>query len=368
MIRASISAVVVIATLPLAAQITIDPIATTTWCAGMSVVLPFTAGGAFNPGNIFTAELSDASGSFTSPTVIGTVAGTGSGSVVCALPAGVSGTAFRVRVNSDSPAQTGTPCIEILALEAPQAGLDGFAAICGNMINATPFLGGTPDPGGVWSYYSGTGVWVSGDLFSADNGDVLQYTVTTPGGCTDAALVTVSVVQPPNAGSGSTTTVCADAAPFSLFGTLGGNPESGGFWTNPGGAPQSNTFTPGVSLPGCYTYAVLGVPPCPNAASAVCVQVSLLPDAGTGGPLAWCQSFGDVDLFAQLNGTPQPGGTWSDDDATGVLNAGVFQAGSIPVGTYAFTYSVSTPGCTPASATVSVSVGACLLPPALETE
>jgi len=33
---------------------------------------------------------------------------------------------------------------------------------------------------------------------------------------------------------------------------LGGFPDAGGTWTSPGGNPQPPTFTPGVSLPGCY--------------------------------------------------------------------------------------------------------------------
>lgn len=348
---------------PLSAQITIDPFAPTSWCAGNSVVLPFTAVGVFNPGNIFTAELSDASGSFAAPLAIGTVAGTASGSITCTLPNGVAGAAFRVRVNSDSPVVAGTPNTADITIEAPNAGIDGFATICGNLISAMPFLGGTPDPGGAWSVASGAGVWISGDQFSADNGDVLQYTVITPDGCMDFALVTVSVVEPPDAGSNSTATICANAAPFSLFGALGGNPMPGGTWTNPGGAAQSNTFAPGVSLAGCYTYIVVGVPPCPNAASTLCVQVSQPPDAGTGGTVAWCQSFGNIDLFAQLGGTPQAGGTWTDDNATGALSGSVFAAGSVAPGSYSFTYTVDVPPCSPATATVTVAVGPCLIPP-----
>lgn len=84
--------------------------------------------------------------------------------------------------------------------------------------------------------------------------------------------------------------------------------------------------------------------------------------------MVWCQSFGVLDLFAQLTGTPQAGGNWSDDDATGALNGGTFTPGGVPPGTYDFTYTVSSGGCPPASATVAVNLGACLAPPFLETE
>lgn len=164
---------------PLCAQITVDPFAPTTWCAGSAVLLLFTAAGVFNPGSVFTAEISDAGGSFAAPVVIGSTAGTASGSVTCMLPNGIAGTAFRLRVSSDAPLMVGTSNTADITIEAPNAGVDGFATICGNLINAMPFLGGTPDPGGAWTFAMGTGVWIGGDQFSADNGDVLQVAART---------------------------------------------------------------------------------------------------------------------------------------------------------------------------------------------
>jgi len=430
--------VALLLTAPLSAQITIDPFSPTAWCAGNSVVLPFTAVGVFNPGNIFTAELSDASGSFAAPVVIGSVAGTASGSVTCDLPNGIAGAAFRLRVSSDSPVMTGAPNNTDITIEAPNAGVNSSATICGNFISAMAFLGGTPDPGGIWSFSSGTGVWMSGDQFSADNGDVLQYTVVSPGGCSDVALVVVSVVQPANAGNNATITVCSSDAPVGLFSLLGGAAQSGGAWTNPGGAPVSGLFDPAVDPAGCYTYVVAGDPPCANDVATVCVSVNQQVDlgmdaaislcgggpmvnlgnglpiggtctylgaphpgtfvpgvdwngpyvytvtgvapclaesvtfnvsvvsprkAGAAGTVAWCQRFGNIDLFAQLGGTPDAGGFWTDDNATGALTGATFAAGNVPPGTYAFTYSAGTAPCTPVSATVTVNVGPCLLPP-----
>ncbi len=75
------------------------------FCTGSSIVVPFTFQGACNPGNIFTAQLSDLSGSFTSPTVIGTLPGTMSGSIACTIPANTpDGTKYRIRVVSSNPA------------------------------------------------------------------------------------------------------------------------------------------------------------------------------------------------------------------------------------------------------------------------
>ncbi len=85
-----------------------DAIAEVTWCSGSSLSVPFTTTGPFNAGNIFTAQLSDASGSFTNPMVIGTLAGTGSGSISAAIPLGTpAGSGYRIRVVSSNPALTG---------------------------------------------------------------------------------------------------------------------------------------------------------------------------------------------------------------------------------------------------------------------
>lgn len=76
---------------------------------GASVNVPFTLTGTYNGGNNINAELSDASGSFASPTTIGSVVATASGNVSATIPANTaSGTGYRIRVVSSSPALTAT--------------------------------------------------------------------------------------------------------------------------------------------------------------------------------------------------------------------------------------------------------------------
>ncbi|MCS6916304.1 MAG: fibronectin type III domain-containing protein [Chitinophagales bacterium] len=79
------------------------------FCGGAGISVPFTVSGTFNSGNVFSAQLSDHKGSFANPVVIGTLAGTGSGTISAVLPLGSkSGTKYRIRVVSSSPAVTGT--------------------------------------------------------------------------------------------------------------------------------------------------------------------------------------------------------------------------------------------------------------------
>ncbi|KAA9325004.1 SBBP repeat-containing protein [Adhaeribacter soli] len=77
-------------------------------CPGGTTNISFATSGAFNTGNIFTAELSDASGSFISPVNIGTLAGSGSGILNTSIPANtLAGTGYRIRIIASSPATTG---------------------------------------------------------------------------------------------------------------------------------------------------------------------------------------------------------------------------------------------------------------------
>lgn len=77
---------------------------------GPIAVIYTSSGGTFTSGNIFTAELSDATGSFASPYILGTLPSTAaSGSIAGTVPSNVpSGTGYRVRVVSSAPSVTGT--------------------------------------------------------------------------------------------------------------------------------------------------------------------------------------------------------------------------------------------------------------------
>jgi hypothetical protein len=79
---------------------------------GQTGNVDFTSIGSFNPGNEFTVELSDASGSFAFPVTIGSLTLSGvdpSGNIPFTIPPALgSGTGYRIRVVSDSPSTIGT--------------------------------------------------------------------------------------------------------------------------------------------------------------------------------------------------------------------------------------------------------------------
>jgi len=92
-----------------AQTITTSAIAGAPFCAGASVNVAYTKTGTFNPGNVFTAELSDASGSFASPVAIGALTSVNAGTVASTIPANAAtGNGYRIRVVASNPVVTGT--------------------------------------------------------------------------------------------------------------------------------------------------------------------------------------------------------------------------------------------------------------------
>jgi subtilisin-like proprotein convertase family protein len=94
---------------PVLTTIITTPPGASNYCAGTNLSVGFTCDGPANSGNVFTAQLSDDTGSFAVPANIGTLSGTNSGMISCTIPAGTAaGTKFRIRVISSNPAITGS--------------------------------------------------------------------------------------------------------------------------------------------------------------------------------------------------------------------------------------------------------------------
>ncbi len=107
----------------------------------------FTTTGIVNAGNVYTAELSNASGSFASPTSIGTLTSAASGAQVIAatLPTGLAvGTGYLVRVKSSNPVSTSpafASSVSVFAL--PTVGITTSPANATICLGASANLTGT---------------------------------------------------------------------------------------------------------------------------------------------------------------------------------------------------------------------------------
>jgi hypothetical protein len=72
---------------------------------------------------VFTAQLSDDKGNFTTPVNIGTLSATGSGTIAATIPLGTkSGTKYRIRVISNHPAVTGSANTKNLKINPKPSG------------------------------------------------------------------------------------------------------------------------------------------------------------------------------------------------------------------------------------------------------
>ncbi len=80
-----------------------------TVCRESTLVVSYSTCTSINADNVFTAQLSDASGNFSTPVDIGSVSGTASGTISATIPSATpDGTNYLIRVVSSSPAYTGT--------------------------------------------------------------------------------------------------------------------------------------------------------------------------------------------------------------------------------------------------------------------
>ncbi len=88
--------------------INIDSLSSNSFCAGQSATVYYHASSNFLAGNTLTVQLSDASGSFATPTTIGTLSSVVAiGSINVIIPATAVGTGYRIRVNASLPLNTG---------------------------------------------------------------------------------------------------------------------------------------------------------------------------------------------------------------------------------------------------------------------
>jgi hypothetical protein len=244
-------------------------------CAGEAIAVDYTALGSYNPGNVFTAELSDALGSFASPVNIGSIVSTTSGSIAATIPPGTpAGSQYKVRVVSNNPVTTGSASAAFTVNEAPNAGLDTALTLCKStgMYTLFNFIPGSPDAGGTWT---GPGGPFSGVLNSAiaASGDYV-YTVASSGSCPDAtATLSVTMVDQANAGLEdrypSVRTVvrcpCSPCSPVS--------PDASGYWLDPSGwSPMRSSILVRMCRPITPMWWSLPAP-CPNDSAFLVITI-----------------------------------------------------------------------------------------------
>lgn len=399
------------------------------FCSGSSFGLTYTANGSFNAGNIFTAQLSDAAGSFAAPLTIGSLTSTGSGTISCTIPvAQAAGSAYRVRVVSSTPVVTGSNNgSNITIVQGPYAGENNSLTVCSGDAAFTLETGG--DSGGTWS---GPSPVMGGqyDPATMDPGTYIYTLHADPPCADDSAAITITELAGANAGTSAIAHICKNTGTYELIDLLGGDPDAGGTWIGWNGQPFSGTFDSYLGHAGIYTYTVEaggscgsdeavvtvelgehgragvdttwtvcatqlpvdlysfltnastdgywylnGIPfngtatsngpfmyidfgdaPCPNDTAFISLQIQLPSYAGENNTVTFCPYDPPADLFAQLGGIPQPGGTWT---GPGGVFSGTFHPASDQPGLYTYTVEAGEP-CPSDEAVLAVLVDPCL--------
>lgn len=244
--------------------------------SGTSISVPFTLTGTYTAGNTITAQLSDASGSFASPTNIGSVTSIVSGTVTATIPAGtVTGTGYRVRVVSSTPVLTATDNGTNIAINlvsnsvAPTTAQTIGANANGTALSVTESAGATSRE---WYYTTTSGSGYTaftpmqmGTTYTPNFATAGTYYVVAvtiyPGSLTVTSNeVTVNVVGNSIAPTSTQSLlVNTNGTPLTVTETPAGSAREWKYATTSGGPYSSfsptqtgTTYTPNFATPGLY--------------------------------------------------------------------------------------------------------------------
>lgn len=268
--------------------------------------------------------------------------------------------------------------VQVIVLEDPNAGVAINQTFCENdLISNSPFdlftaLDGSQDDNlGEWTDSSGTtisnpieitGFTVAGSPY------VFTYTIDN-GTCIDTEDISITIEPAPESGNAlSPFEVCeenlAANSPFDLFTLLDGTQDTNGTWYE-GLDTSGAVVTNPVDISGLsdgtfnYTYSVPVIGTCSDVDITVQIIVNATPNTGVPTPALFCENDlaanSPLDLFGQLSGY-DAGGTWTDDNSSGALSGTNVDLTVLTIGSYNFTYSItSTNGCSNSS-TVTVTI------------
>ena len=252
---------------------------------------------------------------------------------------------YTYSVEVPPPCVSASATVVVNTVTPPSAGQDGGILLCASQgpTPLFPVLGSTAQPGGAWTDPQGGPF--SG-LFDPAIHVPGNYVYTVPGiaPCPDDdAGVHVAVEPLPNAGTDGSANLCPEAPPLDLFGLLGGDPQTTGYWTSPDGSPSNGVFVPGVSVQGSYTYTVPAQSVCPDQNSTASVTIFLVTPPDAGPDVVSCTL--QQDLSASGNWAS---GSWSGPSGISFSNpdAAVTTVQAATGGTYLLVWSVmTTDGC-----------------------
>ena len=220
----------------------------------------------FNSGNVFTAQLSDANGNFTSPTNIGSVTDTLAATIAAMIPANTpAGSNYRIRVVSSNPIQTGSDNGTNLVINVPTVNLGANVSICPG---DTAYL---TAPLGVLSYNWSDGA--TNQINPVTTAGTYSVTVSNSV-CSKSDTIVVATLTAPAPTLSDTASVCANSLVL--------NP---GTFTSYAWSTGATTSTITALSTGNYVVTVTGSNTCTTADTTF---ANLLKPAITSGDTSIC--------------------------------------------------------------------------------
>lgn len=273
-----------------------QPYTDTLVCAGGTFNIAYTVNFNYQLANTFTAQLSNAAGSFVAPVNIGTVPSNTSGIISVTIPLGTApGVGYRIRIVSSSPAFISPDDFYNITIVSalPLSTASGSTPVC---VGSTIFLYDTAGyavtsyqwigpagsgPGGTGfsaatqnttnTGFSGTGAT------SADAGT--YSVVTTHNGCpndTSTVTIVVNKAYPPTPSDSANVQACVGSSIF-LFANSDTSVAVTYYWTGPNGFTSTlqNPTVPSATPLNSGTYYVMDtMAGCPSAIDSVVVTVN----------------------------------------------------------------------------------------------
>jgi hypothetical protein len=252
-------------------------------CRGDGISVSYSAPGSFNAGNVFSAQLSNATGSFSAPVTIGTLANITSGTIAAIIPASqAAGSGYRIRIVSSSPASVGvdngTNLSILIQPTAAQASItaNGPLAICAG---GTVGLSVTPVAALSYQWRLG-GNNIAGattNAYTASTAGVYSVTVTNANGCSrTSANKTVTLLSSPAASITPSTTQSLCATGSASFTANTGAGLSYNWLMNGSGISGATNSAYNATVAGSYSVQITNSDGC----SAVSSDVSVTANCG----------------------------------------------------------------------------------------
>ncbi len=220
------------------------------------------------------------------------------------------------------------------------AGEDGTIEICdysnpsNQFLDLFSVLGGSPSPGGTWSFPLPTGALNTStgllDVWQLHLSGVYQFAYTVPGACADNVAVATVIIGPWAGVPAPNGSACSDDDSVNLFSFFEGvdpDPQQNGTWSDDSNTGALSGSFLDATQAGLgtfqFTYTVPSAGSCPPVSVTIFVTVHRKPEPGSAPEQGYCDTddfspYTDINLQDLLSGE-DPFGIWNDVGGTGQI-------------------------------------------------